>query len=427
MAEPAIRAHHATRGIRNSLSPHNRDALEQHTASRKFEQRTTAPVGVSHDHLGKTSRSVRSEYSALSDESPIRNSLVLKNKKEKEGEWDQIVQYNQREGRRIASMAAAEVHTKKMENKMFLDQQVMEHEKRRKKEERAKMEFIREQKQRLRRLEEEEARKEAARDERILRIKAEQDDAAALVRERKQKELEKQRRDDMQMLRRIEIENQKAREKEQAKFEEAQARSKELKAEREVQLNLKAKQKRFEAEEEKQLQIAAKRKAEDDERKRLQVLQDLQDKMTSKQKIGESLAADMAVLAKKDEDRALREQAAYDAKKRKEEADKIRAQQMRQREVLDSLEEQLALKKSKADEEKRQRQKDAVTLSADAEKAYGEAINAMEAQAQKRQDYYHTLTEHIEQKHKREETGSLMTDAERQINAKVLSRMQKGK
>lgn len=99
-----------------------------------------------------------------------------------------IVQYNQREGRRIAAMAAQEINKKKEENKRYLDQQValaraawalrseqrcraqvQEHERRRKKEERAKLEFIREQKERLRRLEEEEARKDVSTPTRLNR------------------------------------------------------------------------------------------------------------------------------------------------------------------------------------------------------------------------------------------------------------------
>ena len=80
------------------------------------------------------------------------------------------------------------------------------------------MEFIREQKERLRRLEEEEARKDAARAERTLRVKAEQDEAANLVRERKAKDMERQRKEDNAMLKRIELENQKARQKEYEKM-----------------------------------------------------------------------------------------------------------------------------------------------------------------------------------------------------------------
>lgn len=48
---------------------------------------------------------------------------------------------------------------------------------------------------------------QAARAERAIRVKAEQDEAVMLVRERKAKEKERARRDDQAMLRRIEMEN----------------------------------------------------------------------------------------------------------------------------------------------------------------------------------------------------------------------------
>merc|ERR1719473_1731747 len=81
-------------------------------------------------------QTARSERSVMSDGAPKRRTLVLEKQAEQGGEWDQIVQYNQREGRRIASMAQVEIQRKKEENKQFLDQQVQEHERRRKKEER---------------------------------------------------------------------------------------------------------------------------------------------------------------------------------------------------------------------------------------------------------------------------------------------------
>lgn len=361
--------------------------------------------------------------SNFSDGEPKRTELIQQKLLDNDGEWDMIVQYNQREGRRIAAMAAQEINKKKEENKRYLDQQVQEHERRRKKEERAKLEFIREQKERLRRLEEEEARKDAARHERSIRVKAEQDEAALLVRERKAKEKEQNRRDDMAMLRRIDIENQKAREKEAAKLAKEKERAKELKEDLVKQLAAKAELKKFEAAEERQLQIAARNKIKEEERKRKEALDELFAKMKSKQKIGESIAADVNAIARADEERALREQAAYDEKKRKEEADKIRSQQMQQKAQLDSLEQQLRLKKEKAAENNRQRRKEAIALAADAEKAHNEAMAQMEAEHHKKVEYYNTLTEHIEKRKEMKMKAVGMNKHEKNFNSKVLAKM----
>ena len=204
---------------------------------------------------------------------------------------------------------------------------------------------------------------------------------------------------------------------------QSKAQADELKADLVRQLDFKEQKKRFEAEEERQLQIAARKKREDEERKRKEALQELQDKMTSKQKIGESMAADVKALALADEQRALREQAAYDAKKRKEEADKVRHQQMQQKAQLESLEQQLRMKKERAAEENRQRQKEAIALAADSEKAHNESLAQMDADKQKRKDYYNTLTDHISKQKEIKMKSVGMSHEERHFNAKVLEKM----
>lgn len=430
LAEPAIRAYRQAQQLTRSGRSQTGLGTNQYAVTDSSDRwthgagRRAATGHAAQPQLPQSyAETARSELSKLSDDEPKRTALLTQKKLDNDGEWDLIVQYNQREGRRIAAMAAQEINKKKEENKKFLDQQVLEHERRRKKEERAKMEFIRQQKERLRRLEEEEARKDAARAERALRVKAEQDEAAQLVRERKAKEKEKQRRDDMAMLKRIDLENQKAREKEQAKLLKEKARAKELKDDLVRQLGFKAEQKKFEAEEERQLQIAARKRQDEEERKRKEALLELQEKMKSKQKIGESLAADVQALARADEERALREQAAYDERKRKEEADKIRSQQMQQMAQLESLEQQLRLKKEKAMEENRQRQKEAITLAADAEKAHNESLAQLNVEANKKKEYYKQLTEHIEQKKELKMKGVGMSKNERNFNSKVLAKM----
>jgi len=428
LAEPAIRAHQEYQAQSFGRSHAHTAGMLQHSAY------DAGPVSADNRRVPKSAgrkkqtqlqlqlETSRSNLSVLSDEMK-RSTLVQQKKLDNDGEWDAIVQYNQREGRRIASMAAQEINKKKEENKRYLDMQVQEHDRRRKKEERAKIDFIREQKERLRRLEEEEARKDAARAERGIRVKAEQDAAVMLVRQRKAKEKDRARRDDMDMLKRIEQENQKARDKEYAKQLQEKARAQELKDDLVTQLAFKAKQKKFEAEEERQLQIAARKKTEDEERKRKQALQELQDKMTSKQKIGESLAADVQALAKADEQRALREQALYDEKKRKEEADKMRSQQMQQKAQLDSLSQQLQLKKEKQIAENKQRQREAIALALDSEKAHDEALAEMDKEKEKRKAYFKTLTEHINKQKEVKMSGVGMSKDERRLNARVLAKM----
>ena len=122
------------------------------------------------------------------------------------------------------------------------------------------------------------------------------------------------------MLKRIEIENAKAREKEAAKRRAEKARAVELKEDLVKQLAKKAEIKKFEAEEERQLNIQAKIKADKEEEKRKIALAELMERMQSKQKIGESILFDTEAAAKADEARAMRHQAIYDEKKRKEEA-----------------------------------------------------------------------------------------------------------
>merc|ERR1711918_211711 len=145
--------------------------------------------------------------------------------------------------------------------------------------------------------------------------------------------------------------------------------------------------------------------------------------MKSKQKIGDSIAADVNAIVRADEERALREQIAYDEKKRQEEANKVLAQQKRQKEVLESLEYQLKLKQEKAQQNKKDRQQQAVLLAADAEKAHMEAMAQMDAQHKKKQDYYDVLTEHIDMKQRMKQDNVGMSGVERQLNKKVLLKM----
>merc|ERR1712100_981119 len=159
------------------------------------------------------------------------------------------------------------------------------------------------------------------------------------------------------------------------------------------------------------------------ERKRKEALDELFAKMKSKQKIGDSIAADVNAIARADEERALREQIAYDEKKRQEEANKVLAQQKRQKEVLESLEYQLKLKQEKAQQNKKDRQQQAVLLAADAEKAHMEAMAQMDAQHKKKQDYYDVLTEHIDMKQRMKQDNVGMSGVERQLNKKVLLKM----
>ena len=357
------------------------------------------------------------------DDLPKRTTLVDQKKLDNDGEWDMIVQYNQREGRRIAAMAAQEIAKKKEENRKYLDVQVLEVVKRKKKEEKAKIEFVKEQKERLRRLEEEEVRKDAARIVRIEKVKVEQDIAAALVRERKKKEKAQQHREDVAMLKRIEIENQKAREKEHARLMREKERAKELKEDLVKQLARKAQDKLFEAEEERQLQLVAKKKAEAEEKKRKQALEELMEKMKSKQKIGESILFDVEAAARKDEERALMQQALHDEKKRKEAEDKVMAQQLAQKEVLESLEYQLQLKKERAAAMKAERKQDALLMAADAEKAHAEAMSVYDKEHAKKQEYYNVISEHIGIKEKKRLAAVGMSKNERNLNARILNKM----
>jgi len=292
------------------------------------------------------------------------------------------------------------------------------------KEEKAKIEFIKEQKERLRRLEEEEARKEAAKYERIAKVRVEQDEASQLVRERKRVEKEKVRREDIAMLKRIEIENAKAREKEAAKRRVEKERAVELKADLVKQLARKAQAKVFEAEEERQLNIQAKIKIEKEEAGRKAALAELMERMKSKQKIGESILFDTEAAAKADEARALRHQAIYDEKKRKEEADKVLSQQIAQKEVIESLEYQLQLKRERATARQKERQREAILMAADSEKAHSEQMAEMDRAEQKKKDYYNVISEHIDMKEQKRLAKIGMSENERRLNTKVLGKME---
>lgn len=436
LAEPAIRQHRTMRAqAQAQMYGLNQYGNDSHNS---FNQSLPEPTqggnqgGAKHGRRSKSKNgnlpapaTHRSNASSNQiDDLPKRTTLVDQKKLDNDGEWDLIVQYNQREGRRIAAMAAQEIAKKKEENRKYLDVQVLEVVKRKKKEEKAKIEFVKEQKERLRRLEEEEVRKDAARIVRIEKVKVEQDIAAALVRERKKKEKAQQHREDIAMLKRIEIENQKAREKEHQRLMREKERAKELKEDLVKQLARKAQDKLFEAEEERQLQLVAKKKAEAEERKRKEALEELMEKMKSKQKIGESILFDTEAAARKDEERALMQQAIYDEKKRKEAEDKVMAQQLAQKEVLESLEYQLQLKKERAAALKAERKQDALLMAADAEKAHAEAMSVYDKEHAKKQEYYNVITEHIDIKEQKRLAAVGMSKNERNLNARILNKME---
>lgn len=434
LAEPAIRQHRTMRAqAQAQMYGLNAYGNDSYNTGNNFNQ--TLPDMKSEVKHGRRAKgqnntpkapaTARSNASTVySEDIPKRTTLVDQKKLDNDGEWDLIVQYNQREGRRIAAMAAQEIAKKKEENRKYLDVQVLEVVKRKKKEDRAKIEFVKEQKERLRRLEEEEVRKDAARLVRIEKVKVEQDIAAALVRERKKKEKERIRREDVAMLKRIEVENQKAREKEQIRLAKEKERAKELKEDLVKQLERKAQDKLFEAEEERQLQIVAKKKAEAEERKRKIALEELLEKMKSKQKIGESILLDVEAIARADEARALKHQAIYDEKKRKEAEDKVLAQQLSQKEVLESLEYQLQLKKERAAKLKAERKQDALLMAADAEKAHAEAMAVYDKEAAKKLEYYDVITEHINIKEQKRLAAVGMSKNERNLNARILNKME---
>merc|ERR1711988_662276 len=120
LAEPAIRAHrqmqaemmasrHAsTMPVHNiEVSVGNTQQMGATVNSRKMGS-TTGPGLQQQQQRGQpeTARSNLSRFSA--DERAARHEIVDQRKLDNDGGWDMIVQYNQREGRRIAAMAAVE-------------------------------------------------------------------------------------------------------------------------------------------------------------------------------------------------------------------------------------------------------------------------------------------------------------------------------
>ena len=314
-----------------------------------------------HDSSGlRTSRSVMSVGSTASEftKKVTKNVLVNRKKDEQGGMWDKILQFNQSEGRRIALMAAAENGRRKEENKRALDVQCRLHDKRRQHEAQQQQAYIKEQRSRLRKLEAEEDRKDRARIEQIQRVKAEQDEAVAMVKQRKHAAQERELKESRDMMKQMHEEERKDRAKQKARADEARARANELKEDLVRQLAAKEEMKKFEAQEEKLLQKAARKKADQEEKARAAALQELQDKMTSKQKLGEATAADQDALARADEERAQRHQAEYDEKARRELAEKHRKQQLSQQSILLSLEEQLSIKTRAQEAELEQRRQE---------------------------------------------------------------------
>lgn len=72
----------------------------------------------------------------------------------------------------------------------------------------------------------------------------------------------------------------------------------------------------------------------------------------------------------------------------------------------------------------KERRKEAIALAADAEKAHQEATTNMEVQEKKRREYYNVLTAHIEKKKDMKLKGVGMSKNERQLNSKVLAKME---
>eukprot|EP00658_Telonema_sp_P-2_P023291 TRINITY_DN19322_c0_g1_i4.p1 TRINITY_DN19322_c0_g1~~TRINITY_DN19322_c0_g1_i4.p1 ORF type:complete len:353 (+),score=66.34 TRINITY_DN19322_c0_g1_i4:224-1282(+) len=251
-----------------------------------------------------TSRSIRSEASEYTKR-VTRNEIIKKKRNEEDGMWDRILTFNQQEGQRIAALAAEENMRRRCETKKYLDDQVAIGEKRKEKDQFAQLRYVKEQKLRLKKLEAEEERKELLMIEKARNVKEQQDEMILLVKKRKQAEIDRQRREGEEMMKKIHEDELEDRAKQANKLRVEKERAKELKRDLEKQLALKEEMRKFEAQEEKMLQRAARKKAEQEEARRKAALDELFAKMKSKQKIGESTAADVAAIAQADEARAV--------------------------------------------------------------------------------------------------------------------------
>merc|ERR1711939_888204 len=116
LAEPAIRAHRQAQQrwshshsapMMTSQYGATTDPSDNRRASGAGRRAANA-LHQSKQSLGR--ETARSEISRLSDDEPRRTTLMTQKKLDNDGEWDMIVQYNQREGRRIAAMAAQEIN-----------------------------------------------------------------------------------------------------------------------------------------------------------------------------------------------------------------------------------------------------------------------------------------------------------------------------
>ena len=160
--------------------------------------------------------------------------------------------------------------------------------------------------------------------------------------------------------------------------------------------------------------------------------------MKSKQKIGESTAADVAAIAREDENRARRHQAEHAEKERKAAESKRLKQQADQKAILESLELQLTLKTRKQEEVLADRAAEAVKLKRDSEKAFQAACAERDAEQKKKSDYFNELTQQIHGvKARKDQYGGMylsrchssdggagMSEIERQFNHKVIKKMQ---
>lgn len=172
------------------------------------------------------------------------------------------------------------------------------------------------------------------------------------------------------------------------------------------------------------LQKIAKQKAAAEEAARQKALEELFEKMKSKQKIGESTAADVAAIAREDEARAKRHQAEHAEKEMKAAESKRLKQQADQKAILESLELQLTLKTQKQEELLADKAKEAIKLKRDSEKAFQAACADRDAEQKKKQDYFAELTQQITDVKKRKDQYAGMSHIERQFNHKVIRKMQ---
>lgn len=126
LAEPALRHHRAMRDAAYYANSYNAaDELEmEYTGDSGRMMAKTVQHGRRSHQRNKMEPpgTARSEESLMTDH-PNRTKLVDAKALDNDGEWDLIVQYNQREGRRIAAMAQQEIAKKKVENKAYLDVQ----------------------------------------------------------------------------------------------------------------------------------------------------------------------------------------------------------------------------------------------------------------------------------------------------------------